>query len=208
VNPENWTVESESIGPGKGGYRRIAPWPGIGARAVCAGTDSPPRANYSIANREPQGGVNPLRHSATANRILSCIDVPGFRSPPFRVLTVQSISSRVDNFCGRQKLFDENGEPLYVQGSAKGQRRYRYYVSKGLVNGRADQSETGWRISAPQLEQTIAAAAAAILDDRAGIALAFEASNRDEQPPAVLKSAESWAERYGPPPKRPPCWRS
>lgn len=26
------------------------------------------------------------------------------------------------------KLFDENGDPLYVQGAAKGQRRYRYYV--------------------------------------------------------------------------------
>jgi hypothetical protein len=24
------------------------------------------------------------------------------------------------------KLFDESGEPLYVQGAAKGQRRYRY----------------------------------------------------------------------------------
>ena len=82
-----------------------------------------------------------------------------------------------------------------MQGSAKGQRRYRYYVSKGLVNGGADQSETGWRISAPQLEQTIAAAAAAILEDRAGIALAIEASNRDEQLPAVLKSAQAWAER-------------
>jgi len=93
------------------------------------------------------------------------------------------------------KLFDENGEPLYVQGSAKGERRYRYYVSKGLVNGGADQSETGWRISAPQLEQTIASAAAAILDDRAGIALAFEASNRDDQLPTVLRSAQAWAER-------------
>jgi hypothetical protein len=31
------------------------------------------------------------------------------------------------------KLFDEAGEPLYVQGAAKGQRRYRHYVSKTLV---------------------------------------------------------------------------
>ena len=33
------------------------------------------------------------------------------------------------------KLFDESGEPLYVQGAAKGQRRYRYYVSRRLVRG-------------------------------------------------------------------------
>ena len=31
------------------------------------------------------------------------------------------------------KLFDEKGEPLYVQGAAKGHRRYRYYVSRKLV---------------------------------------------------------------------------
>jgi len=51
------------------------------------------------------------------------------------------------------KLFDENGEPLYVQGSAKGQRRYRYYVSKGLVNGAVDCAEAGWRLSATHLER-------------------------------------------------------
>jgi hypothetical protein len=93
------------------------------------------------------------------------------------------------------RLFDENGEPLYVQGSAKGRRRYRYYVSKSLVNGGTERSEAGWRISAPQLERTITAAAAEILDDSTGIALAFEVSNNDEQLPAVLKSAQTWVER-------------
>jgi site-specific DNA recombinase len=33
------------------------------------------------------------------------------------------------------KLFDESGEPLYVQGAAKGRRRDGYYVSRGLVRG-------------------------------------------------------------------------
>ena len=33
------------------------------------------------------------------------------------------------------KLFDENREPLYVQGAVKGMRHYRYYVSRGLVSG-------------------------------------------------------------------------
>jgi DNA invertase Pin-like site-specific DNA recombinase len=31
------------------------------------------------------------------------------------------------------KLFDADGQPLYVQGATKARRRYRYYVSKGLV---------------------------------------------------------------------------
>ena len=35
------------------------------------------------------------------------------------------------------KLFDADGQPLYVQGATKGRRRYRYYVSKCLVNGSA-----------------------------------------------------------------------
>src|SRR6202049_4739759 len=47
------------------------------------------------------------------------------------------------------KLFDESGEPLYVQGAAKGHRRYRYYVSKTLVRGNSGDTEQGWRISAP-----------------------------------------------------------
>jgi hypothetical protein len=33
------------------------------------------------------------------------------------------------------KVFDEHAEPLYVQGAANGQRRYRYYVSRKLVQG-------------------------------------------------------------------------
>ena len=48
------------------------------------------------------------------------------------------------------KLFDESGEPLYVQGAAKGQRRYRYYVSRALVRGLAKDTEEGWRIGAPE----------------------------------------------------------
>ena len=51
------------------------------------------------------------------------------------------------------KLFDEGGEPLYVQGAAKGQRRYRYYVSKTLVRGTAGDTEPGWRIAAPELSK-------------------------------------------------------
>jgi DNA invertase Pin-like site-specific DNA recombinase len=61
------------------------------------------------------------------------------------------------------KLFDENGEPLYVQGCAKGRRRYRYYVSKALVRGDGDSTEHGWRLSAPEIEQTVAAIAVALL---------------------------------------------
>jgi site-specific DNA recombinase len=45
------------------------------------------------------------------------------------------------------KLFDEDGEGLYVAGAAKGERRYRYYVAHRLVTGAADKVRNGWRLS-------------------------------------------------------------
>jgi site-specific DNA recombinase len=94
------------------------------------------------------------------------------------------------------KLFDENGEPLYVQGAAKGQRRYRYYVSRKLVRGAPEDAEHGWRVSAPEIERAACAAAKEMLSDRAAIAQAAEqdgiAANRL---PSVLKFAETWIER-------------
>ena len=94
------------------------------------------------------------------------------------------------------KLFDESGEPLYVQGAAKGERRYRYYVSRTLVKGNSEDNEQGWRISAPEIEQRVAAAARAVLGDNPAIALALEASGADSNRlPAVLKSAHAWTGR-------------
>jgi len=94
------------------------------------------------------------------------------------------------------KLFDEGGEPLYVQGAAKGQRRYRYYVSRTLVRGNSEGTEQGWRISAPEIEQRVSAAARIVLGDRPAIARALEASGVDpNRLPSVLKSAHPWIER-------------
>ncbi len=94
------------------------------------------------------------------------------------------------------KLFDESGEPLYVQGAAKGRRRYRYYVSRRLVRGESKDPEHAWRISAPEIEQTISAAAGEILGDRAAIALALEESGTDpNRLKPFLESAQAWIER-------------
>ena len=72
------------------------------------------------------------------------------------------------------KLFDADGQPLYVQGATKGRRRYRYYVSKCLVNGSARDQGKGWRLSAPELERAVAIAARHLLSDRAGLLEALE----------------------------------
>src|SRR5271155_5420652 len=74
------------------------------------------------------------------------------------------------------KLFDADGQPLYVQGATKGRRRYRYYVSKCLVNGSARDNRIGWRLSAPELERALAIAAGHVLSDRAGLLETLEKS--------------------------------
>ena len=88
------------------------------------------------------------------------------------------------------KLFDENGEPLYVQGAANGKRRYRYYVSRSLVRGTADQKGRGWRVPAPELERAVTGAARAFLDDRAAVLTALQESEIEPEVMDVLKLAE------------------
>ncbi len=77
------------------------------------------------------------------------------------------------------KVFDENGRPLYVQGAAKGKRRYRYYVSRALVGGVADQTARGWRIPAAELERAVIGAAKALLEDRPGVLTALQESGME-----------------------------
>jgi len=88
------------------------------------------------------------------------------------------------------KLFDANGEPLYVQGAIKGQQRYRYYVSKRLVRDEAQEPEQRWRLSAAEIERAVSAGARMMLGDRAAIALVLEESDIDSSHLVpVLKSA-------------------
>jgi len=75
------------------------------------------------------------------------------------------------------KLFDEHGQPLYVQGAAKGKRRYRYYVSRALVRGSANPAGAGWRIPALEIERVVVGAAKAFLDDRPAVLGALSESD-------------------------------
>jgi hypothetical protein len=77
------------------------------------------------------------------------------------------------------RLFDENGEPLYAQGATKGGRRYRYYVSRDLVRGLAEQRQGGWRVPAPEIERAVIGAARGILDDKPVILAAIQTSAID-----------------------------
>jgi hypothetical protein len=61
------------------------------------------------------------------------------------------------------KLFDEQGEGLTPTHTKKGQRRYRYYVSRSLLKGTGTD---GWHVAAAELEKLVVAAVAKMLDDR------------------------------------------
>jgi hypothetical protein len=72
------------------------------------------------------------------------------------------------------KLFDEDGAPLYVCGTTKGQRRYRYYVSRKLIRDSAAKAEDGWRLAAPEIERSVGIAARQILKDQVAISTVLQ----------------------------------
>ena len=76
-----------------------------------------------------------------------------------------------------------------MQGATKGRRRYRYYVSKCLVNGSAGDNGKGWRLAAPEIERAVAIAARHILIDRASLLETLEKSEIDS--PDIRATLES-----------------
>src|ERR1700691_4460854 len=76
--------------------------------------------------------------------------------------------STVSPFTG--KLFDESGQSVTPSHAVKGERRYRYYVSRSLIRGSADSKRGAGRLPAPEIERTVASAASTILGDETAIA--------------------------------------
>lgn len=70
------------------------------------------------------------------------------------------------------KLFDDAGGKLSPSHVLKDGRRYRYYVSRGLLIGTAEKR--GWRLPASQIEKLIANQAASMLADHAALGFALE----------------------------------
>src|SRR6202007_3319260 len=71
--------------------------------------------------------------------------------------------------------FDANGEPLYACGARKGDRRYRYFVSRKLIRRTDKTREGGWRVSAEEIERAMMAGARQMLVDRAALASTLKA---------------------------------
>jgi site-specific DNA recombinase len=94
------------------------------------------------------------------------------------------------------RLFDESGHSLTPSHAVKGERRYRYYVSRNLIKGTPNSGRGGWRLPAPEIERTVASAAYRILGDEAAIANAALAIGLAEhQLPSLFSLAAAWMKR-------------
>ncbi len=94
------------------------------------------------------------------------------------------------------KLFDENGERLTPSHAVKGNRRYRYYVSRSLLNGAAAQNDQGWRIPATEIENNLASALSRILQDRTALVRDLPDALDVAKIRLILETAEQWSARF------------
>jgi site-specific DNA recombinase len=68
------------------------------------------------------------------------------------------------------KLFDASGERLVPVHANKKGRRYRYYISRSLLNNPKNNAMSGWRLPAQEIEQVVTKAALSLLQDREAMA--------------------------------------
>jgi site-specific DNA recombinase len=96
------------------------------------------------------------------------------------------------------KLFDPSGAGLTPSHARKGERRYRYYISRVLTIGPAHRVHDGWRLPAPEIERTVAAAAQQLLTDEPAIATALEeAGTAVNRIPSILETSRAWSGKLG-----------
>ena len=109
-----------------------------------------------------------------------------------------SMASRADR-CSSPligKLFDDKGERLTPSHAVKGNRRYRYYVSRSLMKGAARKSGQGWRVPALEIERNLAAAVAKILDERTAIVADVDVAGVDAHDiTSIFATAAEWSTR-------------
>lgn len=137
-----------------------------------------------------KGQCHPGQHEAIVSRDLWERVQEKLRSGAARQGEGQKTEAVKSPLAGR--FFDERGEPLYVQGAARGQRRYRYYVSRKLVRGDSEAAASGWRISAPEIERSITEAICLMIGDRAAVALAADEAGVDPiLLPTIISTAKA-----------------
>jgi site-specific DNA recombinase len=94
------------------------------------------------------------------------------------------------------RLVDENGDRLTPSHARKGERKYRYYVSRNFQVQGSAPSRAGWRLPAREVERRVAAAVGEMLDDQASVLEAAQKTDIDSrQIDQVLHAARIWSHR-------------
>jgi site-specific DNA recombinase len=92
------------------------------------------------------------------------------------------------------RLVDENGDRLTPSHARKGERKYRYYVSRNIAAQGATPARLGWRLPARELEGRVAAAVGEMLDDESSVLEAAQKTTHDSgRVERVLHAARSWS---------------
>jgi DNA invertase Pin-like site-specific DNA recombinase len=92
------------------------------------------------------------------------------------------------------RLVDENGEGLTPSHARKGERKYRYYVSRNCPARGAIPARLGWRLPARELEGRVAAAIREMLDDESSVFEDVQKTTHDSgRIERVLHAARSWS---------------
>jgi len=94
------------------------------------------------------------------------------------------------------RLVDENGAGLTPSHARKGERKYRYYVSRNFPAQGLAPSHGGWRLPARELEGRVAAAVGEMLGDESAVLEAAQKTELDSsQVDRVLHAARTWRHR-------------
>jgi len=94
------------------------------------------------------------------------------------------------------RLVDENGTGLTPSHARKGERKYRYYVSRNFPAQGLAPPRVGWRLPARELEDRVAAAVGEMLSDESAVLEAAQKTDIDSgQVDRVLHAARTWRHR-------------
>jgi site-specific DNA recombinase len=94
------------------------------------------------------------------------------------------------------RLVDENGDGLTPSHARKGERKYRYYVSRTFLAQGLAPSRVGWRLPARELEDRVAAAVGEMLGDESAVLdAAQKTDSNSSQIDRVLHAARTWRNR-------------
>ena len=95
------------------------------------------------------------------------------------------------------RLFDETAQALTPTHSVKNGRRHRYYVSRRLLTeGASTTTGNRWRLPAKEIEPSVAAAAANLLEDKSALMTAIQERGIEAgRIVPILEQAAGWVRK-------------